>query len=89
MAAPAVACSLAEEGCDELGRLGLAKTHVVLLRRAVRQRLLSGDARIASPCPRLTPRLQAVTHIEKGEVRVGADQITDPAFSVTRNMEDL
>jgi U3 small nucleolar ribonucleoprotein protein IMP3 len=38
----------------------------------------------------LTKRcLQAVTYIEQGQVRVGPDAITDPAFLVTRNMEDF
>lgn len=32
---------------------------------------------------------QAVTYIEQGQIRVGPDTITDPAFLVTRNMEDL
>ncbi|OXV09545.1 hypothetical protein Egran_02690 [Elaphomyces granulatus] len=30
----------------------------------------------------------AVTFIEQGHVRVGTDVVTDPAFLVTRNMED-
>lgn len=32
---------------------------------------------------------QAVTYVEQGQVRVGTDVITDPAFMVTRNLEDL
>ncbi|CEH17612.1 alpha-l rna-binding motif-containing protein [Ceraceosorus bombacis] len=32
---------------------------------------------------------QAVEHVEKGQVRVGTDVITDPAFAVTRNLEDF
>lgn len=32
---------------------------------------------------------QAVTYIEQGQIRVGPDTITDPAFLVTRNLEDL
>ncbi|KAK2371488.1 U3 small nucleolar ribonucleoprotein IMP3 [Trifolium repens] len=32
---------------------------------------------------------EAVTYIEQGHVRVGPDTITDPAFLVTRNMEDF
>ncbi|KAI5067104.1 hypothetical protein GOP47_0017632 [Adiantum capillus-veneris] len=32
---------------------------------------------------------EAVTFIEQGHVRVGPDTITDPAFLVTRNMEDF
>ena len=32
---------------------------------------------------------EAVTFIEQGHVRVGPDTITDPAFHVTRNMEDF
>ncbi|WFD31755.1 U3 small nucleolar ribonucleoprotein imp3 [Malassezia sp. CBS 17886] len=32
---------------------------------------------------------QAVTYVEQGHVRVGPDTITDPAFLVTRNMEDF
>ncbi|XP_062259680.1 U3 small nucleolar ribonucleoprotein protein IMP3 isoform X2 [Platichthys flesus] len=31
----------------------------------------------------------AVTFIEQGHVRVGPDIVTDPAFLVTRNMEDF
>lgn len=32
---------------------------------------------------------EAVTYIEQGHIRVGPDTITDPAFLVTRNMEDF
>lgn len=32
--------------------------------------------------------MQAVTFIEQGHVRVGSEVVTDPAFLVTRNMED-
>ncbi|CAO1638651.1 unnamed protein product [Sympodiomycopsis kandeliae] len=32
---------------------------------------------------------QAVTYIEQGQVRVGTDVITDPAFMVNRNLEDF
>lgn len=32
---------------------------------------------------------QAVKYVEQGNIRVGPDTITDPAFMVTRNMEDL
>ncbi|EPQ30780.1 uncharacterized protein PFL1_01681 [Pseudozyma flocculosa PF-1] len=32
---------------------------------------------------------QAVKYVEQGHVRVGPDTITDPAFAVTRNMEDF
>ncbi|KAJ6792257.1 U3 small nucleolar ribonucleoprotein IMP3 [Iris pallida] len=32
---------------------------------------------------------EAVTYIEQGHVRVGPDTITDPAFLVTKNMEDF
>jgi U3 small nucleolar ribonucleoprotein protein IMP3 len=32
---------------------------------------------------------QAVKYVEQGNVRVGPDTITDPAFMVTRNMEDF
>jgi U3 small nucleolar ribonucleoprotein protein IMP3 len=31
----------------------------------------------------------AVTFIEQGQVRVGPNVVTDPAFLVTRNMEDF
>ncbi|XP_068196882.1 U3 small nucleolar ribonucleoprotein protein IMP3 [Antennarius striatus] len=31
----------------------------------------------------------AITFIEQGHVRVGTDVVTDPAFLVTRNMEDF
>ena len=30
----------------------------------------------------------AVMYIEQGHVKVGVDTVTDPAFHVTRNMED-
>ena len=30
----------------------------------------------------------AVKYIEQGHVKVGIDTVTDPAFHVTRNMED-
>lgn len=32
---------------------------------------------------------QAVKYVEQGHVRVGPDTITDPAFLVTRNLEDF
>jgi U3 small nucleolar ribonucleoprotein protein IMP3 len=32
---------------------------------------------------------EAVTFIEQGHVRVGPETVTDPAFHVTRNMEDF
>jgi len=32
---------------------------------------------------------EAVTYIEQGHVRIGPDTITDPAFLVTRNLEDF
>lgn len=32
---------------------------------------------------------EAVTYIEQGHVRVGPAVVTDPAFLVTRNMEDF
>lgn len=32
---------------------------------------------------------EAVTYIEQGHIRVGPETITDPAFHVTRNMEDF
>lgn len=32
---------------------------------------------------------EAVTYIEQGHIRVGPDTITDPAFLVTRNMQDF
>ena len=32
---------------------------------------------------------EAVTFVEQGHVRVGPDTITDPAFHVTRSMEDF
>ncbi|XP_056409384.1 U3 small nucleolar ribonucleoprotein protein IMP3-like [Hyla sarda] len=31
----------------------------------------------------------AITYIEQGHVRVGAEVVTDPAYLVTRNMEDF
>ncbi|CRK25572.1 U3 small nucleolar ribonucleoprotein IMP3 like [Verticillium longisporum] len=38
----------------------------------------------------MAPTVQAATKlIEQGHVRVGTETITDPAFFVTRNMEDL
>ena len=33
--------------------------------------------------------LQAVTFIEQGHVRVGSEVVNDPAYLVTRNMEDF
>ena len=35
-----------------------------------------------------TPKM-AITFVEQGQVRVGPNVITDPAFLVTRNMEDF
>ncbi|KAL1823612.1 hypothetical protein DCAR_0311546 [Daucus carota subsp. sativus] len=32
---------------------------------------------------------EAITYIEQGHVRVGPETVTDPAFLVTRNMEDF
>jgi len=32
---------------------------------------------------------EAVTFIEQGHVRVGPDTVTDPAFLVTKSMEDF
>ena len=32
---------------------------------------------------------EAVTFVEQGHVRVGPDTVTDPAFLVTKNMEDF
>eukprot|EP01025_Chloroclados_australasicus_P001928 TRINITY_DN10462_c0_g1_i1.p4 TRINITY_DN10462_c0_g1~~TRINITY_DN10462_c0_g1_i1.p4 ORF type:complete len:100 (+),score=9.55 TRINITY_DN10462_c0_g1_i1:286-585(+) len=32
---------------------------------------------------------EAVTFVEQGHVRVGPDTVTDPAFHVTKNMEDF
>ncbi|KDP24329.1 hypothetical protein JCGZ_25625 [Jatropha curcas] len=32
---------------------------------------------------------EAITYIEQGHIRVGPDTVTDPAFLVTRNMEDF
>lgn len=32
---------------------------------------------------------EAVTYIEQGHIRVGIETVTDPAFLVTRNMEDF
>ncbi|KAL1329786.1 hypothetical protein HN51_046972 [Arachis hypogaea] len=32
---------------------------------------------------------EAVTYIEQGHIRVGPETVTDPAFHVTRNMEDF
>lgn len=32
---------------------------------------------------------EAVTYIEQGHLRVGPETVTDPAFLVTRNMEDF
>ncbi|MED6114174.1 hypothetical protein PIB30_077708 [Stylosanthes scabra] len=32
---------------------------------------------------------EAVTYIEQGHIRVGPETLTDPAFHVTRNMEDV
>lgn len=39
---------------------------------------------------KFAPHLKAaVTYIQQGHVRVGPDTITDPAYLVTRNMEDF
>ncbi|GAB2283444.1 hypothetical protein Dimus_017956 [Dionaea muscipula] len=52
----------------------------------------------AHPCQRLDPyvplrmaefRKEAVTYIEQGHVRVGMETVADPAFHVTRNMQDF
>ncbi|MBA0671044.1 hypothetical protein Goklo_025334 [Gossypium klotzschianum] len=32
---------------------------------------------------------EAVTYVEQGRIRVGPETVTDPAFLVTRNMEDF
>ncbi|XP_002525943.2 U3 small nucleolar ribonucleoprotein protein IMP3 isoform X1 [Ricinus communis] len=32
---------------------------------------------------------EAITYIEQGHIRVGPETVTDPAFLVTRNMEDF
>ncbi|WCJ31939.1 U3 small nucleolar ribonucleoprotein IMP3 [Euphorbia peplus] len=32
---------------------------------------------------------EAITYIEQGHIRVGPETVTDPAFMVTRNMEDF
>ena len=32
---------------------------------------------------------EAITYIQQGHVRVGPETVTDPAFLVTRNMEDF
>ena len=32
---------------------------------------------------------EAVAFVEEGHVRVGPEMVTDPAFLVTRNMEDF
>jgi len=32
---------------------------------------------------------EAVTYIEQGHIRVGPEVVTDPAFLVTRKMEDF
>lgn len=37
----------------------------------------------------LADPVQAVKFIEQGHVRVGPEVVTDPAFLVTRNMEDF
>jgi U3 small nucleolar ribonucleoprotein protein IMP3 len=38
----------------------------------------------------MTDQLQAATRfIEQGQIRVGVEVVTDPAFLVTRNMEDF
>lgn len=36
-----------------------------------------------------TLRVQAVQYVEQGHIRVGTDVVTDPAFLVTRHMEDF
>lgn len=32
---------------------------------------------------------EAVTYIEQGHIRIGPETVSDPAFLVTRNMEDF
>ncbi|KAF8408247.1 hypothetical protein HHK36_007395 [Tetracentron sinense] len=32
---------------------------------------------------------ESITYIEQGHIRVGPDTVTDPAFLVTRNLEDF
>ncbi len=32
---------------------------------------------------------EAITFIEQGQIRVGPEIVTDPAFLVTRNLEDF
>lgn len=32
---------------------------------------------------------EAVTYIEQGHIRVGTETVTDPAYLVTRNLEDF
>ncbi|KAL6521667.1 hypothetical protein OROGR_018236 [Orobanche gracilis] len=51
-----------------------------------------GPRRLASVLVRLKfaeHLKEAVTYIEQGHVRVGPDTVTDPAYLVTRNMEDF
>jgi len=37
----------------------------------------------------LTNNNQAIKFVEQGHIRVGPEVVTDPAFLVTRNMEDF
>jgi len=77
---------------DKLYNMGVISTKKSLVRceklsvsSFCRRRLATVMTRI-----KMAERLrEAVTYIEQGHVRVGPEVVTDPAFLVTRNMEDF
>lgn len=77
--------------CFARRRLGVV---MVRLKMSETVKQVSVWERSGAPCHVFTEDIfahlrQAVTYIEQGQVRVGPDAITDPAFLVTRNMEDF
>ncbi|KAF8660313.1 hypothetical protein HU200_057888 [Digitaria exilis] len=77
---------------DKLYNMGLISTNKSLVKceklsvsSFCRRRLATVMKKI-----KMTEHLkEAVTYIQQGHVRVGPDVVTDPAYLVTRNMEDL
>lgn len=83
-----------KEGKVTVGALCRRRLAVVLVRLKMAEtvKMVSMTWRgvaILAEGSRLTIPMQAVTYVEQGHVRVGPDTITDPAFLVTRNMEDF
>ncbi|BFZ57061.1 U3 small nucleolar ribonucleoprotein imp3 [Savitreella phatthalungensis] len=82
-------------------RLMLEKVqHVGLIPEASRLSEVENKVNVSAFCRRRLPivmcRLkmcegvaQAVTYVEQGQVRVGPDIVTDPAYLVTRSLEDF